>query len=323
MSAAGEAIDAGIVHEAAGWLAQLHSGEASEADRSAWQQWRHRSTEHERAWQRAETLLGTLGGIPAGVGLSTFRKLDNRSRRAALKTLALLLTGLPAGWAAYRATPLREIAADQRTAIGERREIVLADGSRLTLNTDSAVDLHFDTRERRVRLRRGEIFIATAVDPAPIHRPFVIETAQGRIRALGTRFVVRQFDDHSRVAVSEGAVEISPDQGGTVLIVNAGQQAEFGAASIGAPQASDPLAAAWTRGLLVADNQRLADFAAELSRHRPGILRCDPEVADLRISGAFQLAEPDRVLALLQQTFPVRVEARSRWWLSLRARREK
>lgn len=323
MSMTGEAIDAGIVREAAGWLAQLHSGEASEADHLAWQQWRHRSAEHERAWQRAETLLGTLGGIPAEVGLPTFRKLDNRSRRAALKALALLVTGVPAGWVAYRATPLRDIAADQRTAIGERREIVLADGSRISLNTDSAIDLHFDARERRVRLRRGEIFIATAVDPAPSYRPFVVETAQGRIRALGTRFVVRQFDDHSQVGVSEGAVEIRPNRSAAALVVNAGQQVEFGAGSIEAPRAADPLAAAWTRGLLVADNQRLADFVAELSRHRPGILRCDPEVADLRISGAFQLAEPDRTLELLQQTFPVRAEARSRWWVTLRARQEK
>jgi transmembrane sensor len=73
--------------------------------------------------------------------------------------------------------------ADYRTAIGEQREIILADGTRLWLNTASAINVYFNARERRIQLVTGEIFIATAKDT---RRPFQVDTAQGQLRALGT-----------------------------------------------------------------------------------------------------------------------------------------
>lgn len=306
-----------VLHEAAVWLATLHSGQADEADRQGLRQWRGLSEEHERAWGRAEQLAAALGGIPSGLGLPTLQRAQTNSRRAALRTLALLLSAGPAGWLAYRAAPRPDWTADERTAVGQRRERMLPDGSRLTLNTDSAVDLRFDATQRLVRLRHGEIHIETAADAA--HRPFLVQTEHGRLRALGTRFTVRQFEQRSRVAVRDGAVEISPARRSETLIVEAGWQANFDERSAEVPSVLRIASEAWLSGVLVANDERLADFVAELSRYRRGILRCDPEVADLRISGAYQVADPERVLALVEKTFPVRVE-RSHWWTVLRAR---
>ena len=306
-----------VLHEAAVWLATLHSGEADEADRQGLHRWRSLSAEHERAWARAEQLAATLGGIPLGVGLPTLQRAQTHSRRAALRTLALLLSAGPAAWLAYRAAPSIDWTADERTAVGERREFTLPDGSRIVLNTDSAIDLRLDSTQRLVSLRHGEIHIETAADGA--HRPFLVQTGHGRLRALGTRFTVRQFERRSRVAVSEGAVEIRPARGTEAVIVDAGQQASFDVHSAERPSPLSLATEAWLGGVLVADHQRLGDFAAELSRYRRGILRCDPEVAGLRISGAYQVSDPERVLALIEKTFPVRVE-RAHWWTTLRAR---
>lgn len=308
-------LDRHIAQEAAVWLMQLQSGEADAGD---WQRWCQRSEAHRQAGRRAEQLLQTLRGIPPALGNPSFERTDGLSRRAALKKLALLLGAGPLAWTAWQAAPLPDWRADARTARGERREIRLADGSALTLNTDSAIDMLFDTQLRRLRLRHGEIYIATAADPQQPARPFVVDTAQGRLRALGTRFAVRQFDGYSQLGVYEGAVEIRVAGGGEPVVVAAGQQARFDARGVRERVAADPAGEAWMRGILYADNQRLADFIAELSRYRAGVLRCAPEVADLRISGAYQLADTDRVLALLQQTFPVRVDGRHRWWLRLR-----
>ena len=69
--------------------------------------------------------------------------------------------------------------------------------------------------------------------------------------------------------------------------------------------------------MLVVERMRLADFLAELDRYRPGYLRCDPQVADLRVSGAFPLRAPDDVLALLAETLPVRLRSMSRYWVTV------
>lgn len=69
--------------------------------------------------------------------------------------------------------------------------------------------------------------------------------------------------------------------------------------------------------MLYADDARLGDFVRDLARYRPGVLRCAPEIADLRISGAYRLADTDAVLALLQEALPVRVVQRTRWWVSV------
>lgn len=316
-SETGVALDPDIVHEAAVWLMQLHSGEITETERDVWLQWRHRSEVHECAWQRAERLMQTTGGIPAVIGTRTFERMGRGSRRHALKLLSAAMLAGPAVWVAYRASPWHDGSADAHTAIGEQREWVLEDGTRLLLNTDSAVDLHFDAQQRRVRLRRGEIFVATAQDPT--QRPFWVETPQGRVRPIGTRFSVRRYDDQTGVAVFSGEVEVEPLNGGTHR-VRAGEQRAFSAASMDLSTADVMLSDAWTRGLLVADELPLAELVAELARYRPGILRCDPAIADLRISGVFQLADPDQVLTLLSQTFPVKVDTRLRWWVTLRPR---
>ena len=71
------------------------------------------------------------------------------------------------------------------------------------------------------------------------------------------------------------------------------------------------------------DNSQLGDFLAELSRHRPGILRCDPSVAGLELTGVFPLADTDRVLAALQQSLPVQVHSLTRYWISVSAKPNK
>jgi len=261
----------------------------------------------------------------------TMRPATHASRRAVLRSLAALGVAAPAAWLGWRHAPWQGWTAGYATATGERREAVLADGSRLTLNTATALDVAWSDAQRLVRLHRGEVYVHTAPDAPGAHRPFIVETPQGRLRALGTRFVVRIEDDggapRTRLTVLEYRVEATPRGGGAPLIVDAGQHTVLGAAGA-APPASNallPLAApdgapGWLHGVLYADGMRLDAFLAELARYRPGVVRCAPEVADLRISGAFQLADTDYVLALLRETLPVQVLLRTRWWVTVAPR---
>jgi transmembrane sensor len=196
--------------------------------------------------------------------------------------------------------------------------VILSDGTRVTLNTATALDLHFDTHTRLLHLRAGEIMVITAatqglqpVDP----RPLEVQTAQGRIRALGTRFSVRQDDKHTQVAVQESAVQLHPIHSDRVQVLLAGQRTGFSRTHIDPLRPLNEADLAWTRGQIIADDMPLGAFIAELDRYRPGVLRCDPQVAALRLSGVFPVHDSERILATLPNVLPVRVSTRSRYWV--------
>jgi transmembrane sensor len=315
MTSVPDSIDPKIAGEAADWLVRLHSGRFSEADRQACERGRQRSAEHDRAWARAQAVLARLGGLPPGLGRAALEA--GASRRAGLRVLAGLIVALPAGWLAWRTAPWQAWTADYATRSGERRRIELPDGSLLVLNTASAVDLDYSEVRRLVLLREGEILLRTAHAVRADPRPLLVRTAEGSAQALGTYFSVRQLDSRSRVAVIEGQVRLQPRGASTGLVLNAGQCAEFSTDGVQPPHASPHPPQAWLDGVLYADGQRLADFLQELGRYRPGLLRCDPAVADLRISGGFQVDDTDAALLAVSRSLPVRLVFRSRYWVTV------
>ena len=317
-------IDPAIVQQASKWMARLWSGEASDDDKAACEQWRTLHPDHERAWNRLQVMEDKLHGIPREIARHALREpavAAYTTRRQALKLLGLITV---AGGAMYqvRESDTWEFAfSDYSTQTGEIREIALLDGTHLILNTATAIDVRFDDQERRIMLRSGEILITTAPDSAAVYRPFRIQSRQGMVEALGTRFTVRQDADISHVAVFEGAVKIHPVHAiDTAIRMDAGQRTVFSAEQIMPPVTAQESAAAWSRSMLVAENMRIADFLTELSRYRSGLLRCDPTVADLRVTGVFPLHDTDRALLNLTLGLPVRVVYRTRYWVTVQAK---
>ncbi len=305
------------LQQAARWHAHLGDG-SGDHDRAAWQAWLDEPV-NRWAWQRVERMRRQLLNLPgrlAGETLELASEDRRNNRRSLLKGFALLAGTGALGWSAWRHGPAQQWLADQRTATGELRAIALADGSTLTLNTASAVDVRFDATQRLIVLRQGEILIETARDERATPRPFLVGTDHGHIRALGTRFSVRLLDDRTRVSVDQHSVEITTRDGQRALC-EAGQRLEFGRDTLSVPLAAAAGDSAWSRGMLVADDWRLDHFLRELGRYRNGILRCDPAIADHRISGAFRIDDTDQALAALTRLFPVRVEYRTRFWVSV------
>lgn len=312
------AIDARAAREAAHWMMRLQGGELDTAAQQGLVRWRAAHPDHETAWQRAEQVCRTFGMLPPPLAMPVLDRPAAAQRRAALKTLAVLILAGPAGWAMLRVAPWQAWTADLRTATGDIRHITLPDGSDLSLNTASAADIVFGASLRLVHLRAGEIHVATRPDPR--QRPFLVRTSNGSIRAIGTRFTVRQEDRllgaRTHVAVSQGAVEVRPADG-TPVIVHAGWQASFDETAASAPRPLEPHTAAWLKGLLYADDTPLADVLAQLARYRHGVVRCDPAVTRLRVSGVYQLRDTEALLDLLQASLPIRVRRHSRWWISV------
>lgn len=313
MSSAPSAAQRQAVREAARWYAQLSTQSASTEEQARWQGWYDSDPLHREAWQRMLAVSDRFAGLPGRLAASTLLGAG-QARRQVLYGLAVLLGGGVLGGVGWRSETRQAWAADYRTGVGEQRTVQLADGSRMLMDTDTAVDAFFDGQQRRLLLRRGQVLITTARDHTA--RPFMVDTRDGRVLALGTQFQVSVDDHRSEVAVLEKAVEVSVGRFYEMRLV-AGQRATFNAQGIGPLRANDASVAAWAQGSVVAIDTPLAELLADLSRYRPGLLSCDPGVARMKISGAFPIADTDLALTALESAFPLKVHRRTRYWVTV------
>ena len=299
--------------QAVEWYVRLHDSGATEVTRAEWQAWLQSDPLHARAWTRVETLRQRLSSAPEGYAATTI-ETARQQRRAALKMLAVLLGVGVTGWGGYRASPF---SVDYSTRVGQRKKVTLPDGSLLVLDTGTRVDVQFDSHKRLIVLRQGAILVETAKDA----RRLSVQTAEGEIEALGTRFTVRQDDSITRVSVEAHAVAVRPRlASGQAIRAETGQAVSFTAGSVGPVRPAQEYGSAWARGMLVAVDWRLDDLLIELSRYRHGLLGCSPDIAALRLSGTFLLDDAEGALANLEDSLPVQVRRVTRYWVRVEAR---
>lgn len=299
-----------VAEQAVHWLLEMQQGTLTPRQQQAWQQWLDAHSEHRRAWEHMQRVNQRLRGVSSPLAHAALNGPKSGSRRQALKMLLILGAGSAATWGMREHTPLPSLLADYRTPVGQRRKIGLGGADSLQLNTASSVDV--DDTQRTIRLLEGEMLLSAA-------HSFEVRTAHGVLKTQGARLNVRQFVDHTQIALFEGRVELIASHRAPLLLPVA-RQLSFTASSVSAAKPLDANSGAWTDGMLVAAHMRLGDFLEELGRYRRGQLRCDSQVADLLISGTYPLDDSERILDLLQVSLPVRVNRFTRYWVSVEAR---
>ena len=203
--------------------------------------------------------------------------------------------------------------ADVRNCPSQWQTLQLADGSTLTLNGISAANLHFDGQQRRIELLQGEILVEVAHDST---RPFVVQTPQGTLRALGTRFLVKREGDVTVLSMLQSRVAAQSANGQQTLEVDAGSRALMHTNEVRLAGTVDPnsINEAWRRHQLVVENQPLPQVLDEIARHRSGRVQFDrAALQSLRVSAVIPLDNSDRALQLLAQTLPIRVQSFTPW----------
>jgi len=318
-----QALDPAIVDQAIQWLVRLRFNQADEQTQLTFEHWLQQRPEHVLAWQRVETLGDEFAGVPAQLARQTLNgSHQGMRRRDSLKLLGILATVGTAAWLGRDYTPVPAMLAQQRSSTGEQRRFQLDDGSLIQLNSDSAVDSDFDAQRRLIILRRGEIIVNVGPDQhSPQARPFCVQSRDGIMRAHSSRFLARERDDGTLVAAQEGSVTVFPgfSQTAASRSVQAGNQLLFTSSGVRTFSDNGLDLWSWGDGVISARNMRLKDFIVELSRYRPGVLRCAEEVADRRVSGTFQLADNDQVLALIAQSLRLHIDYRTRYWVTVTA----
>lgn len=316
-----------VLDAAIDWCIKVAYNKPTPQTRRAFEHWLQADPLHQEAWQRLTALRGPFGQVPAPLVTDALHRLDSQrrarrlDRRNGLKLLSLGGLSVMVGVVGEPHVPWQRLVADTATRIGEQRALDLDDGTRLVLNTDTAVSVQLAGAERVITLRRGEIQITTGADAAHRHRtgrtrPFWVVTPVGQMQALGTRFTVRLAAARARVSVQEGAVALHPG-GKPHTIVRPGESRWMSETQTLPADLLGLEPDAWADGVIAGHDMRLADLLAELSRYRPGHIGCDERVAGLRVSGLFHVKNTDQVLQLLAQTQPVDIVYRTRYWVTV------
>lgn len=300
--------------EALAWFVRCNSGEATAADRAAHDRWLSASARNRIEYERLADLWSALDHVA-----DPRRNAAHRVARPTVTSRRAFLAGgaaLAAASVVAIANPPDFLAADHATGTGELRNVSLSDGSSVELDADSALALDFRESARDVRLLRGRAFFDVATDST---RPFSVLAGDGRVTALGTRFIVHEWAGAVSVAVTESAVAVrAPDGAGAV--VGAGQTVSYDRRQLGPVRPVDVESeTAWRRGKLIFEDRPLAQVLADIGRYRPGIIRVtDGDLLDLRVSGIFDVSNPDGVLDVIRRTLPVRTVELTRYLVLLR-----
>jgi transmembrane sensor len=351
---------ASVLEQAAQWYERLHRDRISDAARTEFQAWLAESADHREAYartERAAARLERVAELPAVLALrhEAALRLTCRPRRRpyrAAAALAAVVAMVAIGLGAASLLGLRPTqhfiawigslgSGPHRyaTGTGERLAATLRDGSQVTLDTQSELEVAFTPAERIVRLVRGQAYFEVAKDK---QHPFVVEVDRRRLVAVGTAFDVRMDAHLVQVTMVEGTVRVEPllpalaagDASGAKMASRAGSLPQprtlisAGDQLLISDGAGDHIrpgdtyrATSWRRGQLLFDGLRLGDAIAEVNRYSDTrIILQDPQLAEIRVSGSFAAGRPEVFVEALTHYFPIAVVSQTADSVVLKAR---
>ena len=298
------------VEEALHWVARLNSGEATQGDTAAYEAWRAENARHALAAQEAERLWAAMGRLHVDrkSGRVLAAPKQGLTRRGALSLFLCLGAGGLAGGAFWSSGLLDRLSADYATDTASLQVIDLPDGSRVSLNARSALDVDFSEGMRRVHLRAGQAYFEVAANPA---RPFEVMVDELSFRAMGTAFdIVRDLPEaRAELAVTEHSVRIRGTFGET-LDVGEGEIARIDRQGrIGAAVKTDvSTVTGWRDGQYVAEDRSLEDVVSALSAwHRGIIVITNERLRKFRVNAVLDLRDANGSLDALQGGLPIEV----------------
>ena len=272
----------------------LHGSGRTPAMEKSWRVWLEAHPENRAAWELATEVYADTGDLPAKASTHTGIDEESRSPWRAVATVALLaLIALSVGWWGYSYKSAHTLL----TALGEQRTLILEDGTRVELNTNSRIVERYNDRVRAVTLEAGEVYFKISPEP----RPFVVYAGSRAILALGTEFVIRREDTEDTslaVTLIEGKAAVVPVQSaravptaavGGAKTLKPGQRLRLtraGVLNIDTP--SIDRETAWRHGRVVFEDTPLSEAIDELNRYNTVKLRLSSNVPDsLRVGGTF------------------------------------
>jgi transmembrane sensor len=296
---------------AADWLARRDSGALSPADEAAFVGWLNASVAHRvsylrlnATWTRTQRLAALEHRDAFAYPFAATAARLRHAIRGAIAVTCLVLT-CAVGWYGWHYSQ-----SIYRTEIGAMQSLPLADGSRITLNTNSKLRVALSKGRREIDLHQGEAYFEVKHDGA---RPFLVHSGEVDVEVVGTQFAIHRSDESVRVLVNDGHVRVhafvAASRKRYALEMVAGDIAVLAAGGIehrhATPEELDA-ALSWRKGQIVFRDIPLAAAVAEFNRYRnKPLVIVDPQLAEMRIGGTFRTSNADGFLQLLQHGFDV------------------
>lgn len=314
--------DDAVRDQASAWLVRVQSDAATAEDWAALTAWLEASEEHLAAFEAVEALSAEIAahsadiarGIePAAATVIAFPTRRRPARRwpvlAALgMTAAACLAVAPLLWGAYQGQQTI-----YRTGPGETRDLTLADGSHIRLDSSSQIKVRLGWRTRRVEMAEAEAAFDVAKDPG---RPFVISVGDQQVRVVGTAFNIRHFDRSVVVTVRRGVVEVRQPSLGSLPVARLTPGYELrhieGAPGSVRAQVDPAVAFAWTEGRLIYQDRPLSEVVADLNRRYALPIRVSEAAAGRRFSGMLELGDQAAVVKRLADYLSLSVDRTER-----------
>lgn len=300
-----------IQEAAADWFARLQ-GEAALEDWTAFQTWLEADPRHAAAYEAVEAVWLDLDDLPAGdqkaapldADVIPLRPRGRPARRGLLIGLgAAAAAAIVAVALAPRIAP--SAYTDYATQRGETREIALADGSRVTLGSATAVRVRLGRAQRDVTLVDGE----ASFDIVHLEsRPFVVTVGAREVRVLGTEFNILSHAGHLAVSVRRGLVGVSGGREGMVKLARGQELFQLPGGSARVREVSPDAAFAWKSGKLIYDRAPLAEVVGDLNRYVATPIRVDPSAASVTVSGVLLIDEEAAMIRRLEMFAPIVAE---------------
>lgn len=301
------------------WFTRMQSGDATQAERAACNAWRQQDPSHERMYRSIDFLWDASRQLPQDAVRAILNTPDTpqRTSRVTRRQFGLGLLGACslAGVAAVTVLPAWRRGAEQyRTTLAtrpsQRGQTTLPDGSTLSLNVNTRLEVALYAGQRHIALLAGEAFFDVAHDP---QRPFIVQAGHATVEVTGTRFQVRRDPDRVSVGVESGSVNVT--SGAWWRQEHRQLRAGQGVAVQHHAPVGDVVAvrienvAAWRDGKIVFDNTPLETVVAEMNRYLPQAAALDaPQLRDYRIAGVFNIDEPQAMMEALPAIAPVRLQ---------------
>lgn len=306
-----EAADRSRAEEASRWFTVVTNPSISVADIHAFRLWREDPANDaafskvERMWGSAKTLAEDPD-IKAATQAALRARPPRKVRTFDVRPMAISFASLVVlGGGALIA--VNQLQPTYQTQVGGQRLEVLSDGSRVRLNTDTKIKVAFSDDKRRIELLRGEAFFEVAHDA---DRPFIVDTGEAQVRALGTKFDVRRDNGAVRVTLIEGRVQVRHDDQPETATLAPNQTVTVTAAGVSQPRATDAMSASsWTTGRLTFTGVPLKDAIREVNRYskRKIVLNPSDPIGDELVSGQFEPGDTGNFLAGVEAVYGLQV----------------
>lgn len=299
--------DSDIRSQAIHWISRVRSGDCSDSERQALDDWLRRDERHRQEYDRVQKWLDDVRKTAPDI----FPEVEEARRLRALPRPRLLaiaacfmLMAIGGAWFFVASQSIETY----HTEKGERISVTLADWSQITLNTDTELELRASWFSRQITLKRGEALFTVAHGTG---MPFEVIAAGGTIRDLGTRFNVRRESDAVSVAVVEGRVAVWTDNEHDARLLGANEQVSYDASGEISPttKINAESLTAWSVGRILFKRTPLIKIFDEMARyHNVRIEVADARVNAISVNGTFRVVDADGLLHAIETLFPVRFE---------------